>query len=389
MDVIHKEPDSYYIEASSDLNQQPEAGGIFVSGKHIVFAPAPLATNAWTHLALTYDAAMVRFYVNGALVAAGQESSPLSTSTAPLRIGGDSIFGQYFKGTIDEVRAYNRALTGAEIGGDMSAPIGSGSSHPTPAIAGLVPGMAIAGGADLTLTVQGSGFYAGSSVQWNGADRATTIVRPTELRAEIPAADIASGGTAAVTVFNAPPVGGTSSATPFTICEALPEICNGVDDDCDALIDDADPSITNATSWYRDADGDAHGDPGMVQAACEQPAGHVPDGADCDDTNGAVWSVPGEVGSVAFADATTITWSPPAAPGGSSPGYDLLRADTPTDFEVGECVASGTTNATAVQTAVPAEDTGFYYLLRAENSCGRGALGAGSDGAPRFGRACP
>ena len=203
MDVIHKEPDSWYIEASSDLNQQPEAGGIFVAGKHIVFGPAPLPTNAWTHLALTYAAAMVRFHVNGVLVAAGQETSPLTTSTAPLRIGGDSIFGQYFKGTIDEVRIYNRALTGAEIGGDMSVPIGSGGAHPTPAIAGLFPSTAVAGGDDFTLTVQGSGFYSGSSVQWNGSDRATTIVGPTELRADIPAADIAIGGTASVTVFNA------------------------------------------------------------------------------------------------------------------------------------------------------------------------------------------
>jgi hypothetical protein len=388
MDVIHKEPDSWYIEASSDINQQPEAGGIFVAGKHIVFGPAPLPINAWTHLALTYDAAMVRFYVNGALVAAGQETSPLTVSTAPLRIGGDSIFGQYFKGTIDEVRIYNRALTGAEIGGDMSMPIGSGSAHPTPAIAGLFPGTAVAGGGDFTLTVQGSGFYSGSSVQWNGADRATTIVGPTELRADIPAADIATGGTASVTVFNAPPIGGTSPEAPFTICAPLPEICNGTDDDCDALIDDADPSITNANAWHRDADGDGYGDPADAQAACAQPTGYVLDAGDCDDTVAAIWSVPGEVGSVTFADAATLTWSPPVAAGGSSPGYDALRADTPNGFDLGACVASGT-DATAVDTDVPVDEAAFYYLVRCKNGCGGGSLGTGSDGLPRQGRACP
>jgi hypothetical protein len=389
MDVIHKEPDSYYIEASSDLNQQPEAGGIFVAGKHIVFGPAPLATNAWTHLALTYDAAMVRFFVNGTLVAAGQETTSLTTSTGPLRIGGDSIFGQYFKGTIDEVRVYSRALTGAEIGGDMSAPIGSGSANPTPAIAGLVPETVVAGGADFTLTVQGSGFYSGSSVQWNGADRPTTIVGPTELHAAIPATDVAAGGTAAVTVFNAPPIGGTSPAAPFAICAALPEICNGVDDDCDALIDDADPSLTNAIAWYRDADGDEHGDPASAQAACAQPVGYVSDAGDCDDTAGAVWSVPGEVRSVTFVDTAAMVWSTPVAWGGSSLRYDALRADAPTAFDLAACVASGTTDATAADTALPVEGAGFYYLLRATNSCGGGTLGAASDGALRFGPACP
>jgi hypothetical protein len=272
----------------------------------------------------------------------------------------------------------------------MSAPIGNGSAHPTPAISGLVPGTVLAGGPDFTLTVQGSGFYAGSSVQWNGAGRATTIVGPTEVRAAVPAADSASGGTAEVTVFNTPPIGGTSAALPFTICAALPEVCNGADDDCDALIDDADPSLTNAIAWYRDADGDAHGDPASSQAACAAPLGYVADAGDCDDTNGAVWSVPGEARSVAFADATSLTWAAPAASGGSPVRYDVLRADAPTGFDVAAtCVASDELGVTAVDPAEPSEGAAFYYLLRAQNACGQGSLGAGSDGFARFGRACP
>jgi hypothetical protein len=38
MDVIHKDSDRYYIEASSNQNQEPEAGGIFASGKRIVLS---------------------------------------------------------------------------------------------------------------------------------------------------------------------------------------------------------------------------------------------------------------------------------------------------------------------------------------------------------------
>ena len=41
MDVVFKDVDRYYIEASSNQNQTPEAGGIFAAGKHIVFAPSP------------------------------------------------------------------------------------------------------------------------------------------------------------------------------------------------------------------------------------------------------------------------------------------------------------------------------------------------------------
>ena len=42
----------------------------------------------------------------------------------PLQIGGDSIYGEYFQGTIDEVRVYNTALTQAQIQADMNTPIG-------------------------------------------------------------------------------------------------------------------------------------------------------------------------------------------------------------------------------------------------------------------------
>ena len=42
---------------------------------------------------------------------------------APLRIGGNSVWGEFFRGSIDEVRIYSRALTQAEIQQDMITPI--------------------------------------------------------------------------------------------------------------------------------------------------------------------------------------------------------------------------------------------------------------------------
>jgi hypothetical protein len=42
-----------------------------------------------------------------------------------LQIGGDTFYGQYFAGRIDEVRVYNTALTQAQIQNDMSTAVGS------------------------------------------------------------------------------------------------------------------------------------------------------------------------------------------------------------------------------------------------------------------------
>jgi len=125
MDVIHKDSDRYYIEASSDLRQKPEAGGIFANGKHVVFGRSRLPLNTWSHLALTYDGATIRFYINGVEQGSMDEGSLITTSDNPLFIGGDQTQGQFFHGRIDEVRVFNGARTAAEVRSDMSMPVGS------------------------------------------------------------------------------------------------------------------------------------------------------------------------------------------------------------------------------------------------------------------------
>jgi hypothetical protein len=94
-------------------------GGVSTSA----VGPAALPLNAWTHLAMTYDGAQVRLFVNGALVRSVARTGSMSNSTGPLRIGGNAVWTEFFNGTIDEVRIYNRALTASEIQADMTAPI--------------------------------------------------------------------------------------------------------------------------------------------------------------------------------------------------------------------------------------------------------------------------
>ena len=74
-------------------------------------------------------------------------------------------------------------------------------------------------GLGLTLTVRGSGFVSGSVVNWNGSPRATTLVSKTVLHVVVLAADVTANGTAAITVTNPAPGGGTSDAVYFPIHE--------------------------------------------------------------------------------------------------------------------------------------------------------------------------
>ena len=80
-------------------------------------SPAP--TGAWMHLATTYDGATLRLYVGGVQVGSRAVTGQIGISSGALRIGGNTIWGEYFDGLIDEVRVYNRALTAAEIVTDM------------------------------------------------------------------------------------------------------------------------------------------------------------------------------------------------------------------------------------------------------------------------------
>ncbi len=109
-------------------------------------------------------------------------------------------------------------------GGGTSSPQSFTVNNPVPVLTStsLSPASATAGGATFTLTLTGSGFVNGSSVQWNTYSLATTYVSATQLTAQVPATDIATAGTASVTVFNTTPGGGTSAAQTFTINNPVP-----------------------------------------------------------------------------------------------------------------------------------------------------------------------
>jgi hypothetical protein len=57
-------------------------------------------------------------------VATKAYTKAIPTSTGAFKIGGNSIWGEYFSGRIDEVRVYDKALSGPEIQGDMTRAVG-------------------------------------------------------------------------------------------------------------------------------------------------------------------------------------------------------------------------------------------------------------------------
>jgi hypothetical protein len=95
----------------------------FAEGEELK-GPSPLHTDVWTHLAYTYDGGWMRLYVNGEEVESRLIGNETLHSEGPLYIGCDSpAWEDHFRGRIDEMRLYDRALNPGEVDADMETPI--------------------------------------------------------------------------------------------------------------------------------------------------------------------------------------------------------------------------------------------------------------------------
>jgi hypothetical protein len=89
---------------------------------------------------------------------------------------------------------------------------------PVPTITSISPTSVPVGGAAFTLTVNGTGFFTGATVSWNGTALTTTLVSGTQLTASVPASLITKAGTASITVTNA----GTAASIAVSLTIGIP-----------------------------------------------------------------------------------------------------------------------------------------------------------------------
>lgn len=90
---------------------------------------ANVMNDVWHHIAIVYDGATKKIYVDGTVDAQASFTQTLSMNNFPVRIGGNAEYTSgAFNGSVDDVRIYNKALTQAEITTDMNTPLVSGGS---------------------------------------------------------------------------------------------------------------------------------------------------------------------------------------------------------------------------------------------------------------------
>ncbi|MGH7972481.1 MAG: LamG-like jellyroll fold domain-containing protein, partial [Limisphaerales bacterium] len=101
------------VTSGTGLAFRPHVG--VPSGFKFYTGSIPVSLNQWCHVALTYDGAALKLYVNGAQDGSLAVSGPIVATSQPVCIGGLTSGPWYFRGLMDEVSLYSRALSGAEI----------------------------------------------------------------------------------------------------------------------------------------------------------------------------------------------------------------------------------------------------------------------------------
>jgi len=99
------------------------------NGRTSWYAFSNVSSDQWHYVAMTYKSGQWRVYYDGQMWERTDVTGDLIGSSYPLQIGAESEAGRLMKGSIDEVRIYNRALSEEEIMANMMQPHGKIASQ--------------------------------------------------------------------------------------------------------------------------------------------------------------------------------------------------------------------------------------------------------------------
>ena len=165
-------------------------------------------TITWaTPAAITYGTALSATQLDATASVPGTFVYSPAAGTTPA-VGSDTLSVTF---TPTDATDYTTATASVTL--VVTSPL-----NPVPVVSSISPAFTDAGGAVFTLTVNGSGFIASSTIYWGASALTTTCVSATQLTAQVPAADIATAaGTIAITVQTPAPGGGSSNAWQFEV----------------------------------------------------------------------------------------------------------------------------------------------------------------------------
>src|SRR4029079_10444718 len=95
----------------------------YIKGTSSLFDGGKVPAHEFVHIAVTYDGATRKHYIDGELVASRADSGPMTTNTQPMRFNSDVAYSPEYATTSDEVRRWNVARTQDELRANINRTI--------------------------------------------------------------------------------------------------------------------------------------------------------------------------------------------------------------------------------------------------------------------------
>ncbi|MBI5324006.1 MAG: hypothetical protein HZB41_01780 [Ignavibacteriae bacterium] len=112
------ESEGGYTDMDGNIHLQCNDGGnnvVYYNTGHCllpILSPTPF--NQWRHVAITAKSGEIRLYENGELKGECNDTYEFISESNKIKIGS-GVNGRFFRGMLDDIRVYNRALTEAEV----------------------------------------------------------------------------------------------------------------------------------------------------------------------------------------------------------------------------------------------------------------------------------
>ena len=191
------------LPTTTALTISPSGGSLAAGSSYTMTATVTPSSGA------TIPTGSVVFTVGASTQTVALNASGIATYTGAAPVSsGQLILSAAYLGSSEFSTSTSNTLTESIV------------TNPVPAITSMSPAYATAGGATFTLTVNGSGFVAGSTAYWGSTALTTQFVTAGQLSAQVTAAEIAAAGPTPITVQSPAPGGGASNALQFEVDSA-------------------------------------------------------------------------------------------------------------------------------------------------------------------------
>ena len=136
------------------------------SGVRAASMGSTLPVGEWSHLAVTFDGSVARFYVNGDLTSSPALAASVTARDTVLHLGADADGSQHFNGSLDDFRIYKRTLSQSQVQADMNTPLRTDADPTAPTVGITAPANGAQVGGMITVSADAADETGVAGVQF-------------------------------------------------------------------------------------------------------------------------------------------------------------------------------------------------------------------------------